>query len=66
MTTDTLPPPPPSGRQLLTTVEVAEILRVSTVTVRRLRQHGEIDAVPGLRTLRFSSVALNAFLNRKK
>lgn len=64
--TDTLSPPPPSGRQILTTVEVAEILRVSPPTVRRLRKNGQIDALDGLRTLRFSTATVSAFLNRKK
>lgn len=64
--TDTLSPPPPSGRQILTTVEVAEILRVSPMTVRRLRKNGQIDALDGLRTLRFSTATVRAFLNRKK
>jgi excisionase family DNA binding protein len=51
--------------KIYTTSEVAKILRVSTPTVRNLKKRGEIDAVAGLRTLRFSSSTVAAFINRK-
>jgi excisionase family DNA binding protein len=59
-------PSPPTGWRALTTVQVAERLQVSPVTVRRLHRNGELDALPGLRTLRFSTTAVLEFLNRKK
>jgi len=55
--------PPP---RVLTTVEVAEMLQVSSPTVRRLEKDGYLDAVAGLRTLRFSTATVDAFLNRKR
>lgn len=55
---------PPS--RVLTTVEVAEMLQVSSPTVRRLEKDGYLDAVAGLRTLRFSTDTVAAFLNRKR
>jgi|NGEPerStandDraft_6_1074524.scaffolds.fasta_scaffold591690_1 excisionase family DNA binding protein len=69
MTVKPLPPASPSapaGWRALTTVQVAERLQVSPVTVRRLHRNGELDALPGLRTLRFSATAVWDFLNRKK
>lgn len=64
MTNSPTPSSPPW--RLLTTVEVAEILRVSSPTVRRLKKNGDLDAVAGLRTLRFSTATVDAFLNRKR
>ena len=64
MTTNS--PFPPSTWRVLTTVEVAEILQVSTTTVRRLNEQKKLKAVEGLRTLRFTFAAVLDFLNGKK
>jgi excisionase family DNA binding protein len=64
MTTNS--PLPPSTWRVLTTVEVAEILQISTTTVRRLNEQEKLKAVEGLRTLRFTRAAVLDFLNGKK
>jgi excisionase family DNA binding protein len=66
MTDDSQSPSPPPARRLLTTAEVAEILRVSTPTVRRLHRRGKLDALPNVRTLRFSTVTVDEFIKGPK
>ena len=63
MTSSPVPLPPP--RRVLTTNEVAEILRVSPPTVRSLKNRGELHALAGIRTLRFTAATVTAFLDRK-
>src|SRR5690348_7953150 len=51
---------------LLTTDEVAAILRVDAVTVRRMVQRGELDAYRVAGEYRFSTELLQAYLARQQ
>lgn len=51
---------------LLTTDEVADILRVDAVTVRRMIQRGELDAYRVAGEYRFSTELLQAYLARQQ
>ena len=51
---------------LLTTDEVATILRVDAVTVRRMVQRGELDAYRVAGEYRFSTDLLQAYLTRQR
>ncbi len=55
----------PPTMKIFTTAEVAKLLRVSPPTVRSLKKRGELDAVAGLRTLRFSASTVAEFIDRK-
>lgn len=61
-----LPPEPPSPWMVFTTSEVAEILKVSTGTVRNLADDGELDVLPGLRPNRIPARSLYDYLRRKR
>jgi len=49
--------------RLLTVAEVADVLRVSTMTVYRLIQRGELDALRVGRSYRIRSGALDHYLS---
>jgi excisionase family DNA binding protein len=51
---------------VLTTAQVAEILKVSPATVRHLVGEGELSPLPGVRTFRFTAHTLNEYLKREK
>ncbi len=55
---------PPMG--LLTIVEVAELLKVSVWTIRRLQQQRKIPFVKVGRSIRFSESDLAAYLARRR
>ena len=53
--------------KLLTTIQVASILKISTSTVRRLYRDGEIQYLKlGHRSIRFYSYDIEDYLERKK
>jgi hypothetical protein len=62
--TDKLPPEP-SPWLLFTTAEVAKIMKVSPPTVRAWNDRGELEALKGVLPLRFPSIELYNFINRK-
>jgi hypothetical protein len=62
--TDKLPPEP-SPWLVFTTAEVANIMKVSPPTVRAWNERGELEALKGVLPLRFSSIELYNFINRK-
>ena len=51
---------------IFTTNEVAELLKVTPPTIRRLEAEGQLVALPGLRTLRFNAKSVDRYLDRNK
>lgn len=52
--------------RLLTTQEVADLLRVKVITIRRLLARGELAAVKVGRVLRFRMADIEAYLERNR
>lgn len=64
--TDVKNPLEPSPWTVFTTAEVAALLKVSKPTVRRLKDDGDLVALPGVRPFRFTATNLHNYLVRKK
>ena len=60
------PDPLPMEFQVLTTAEVASVLRISQPTVRQLVDDGELAVLPGMRHHQFPWPTLAAYLARTK